>query len=117
MAAEVVGSVLVVAATAVTAFFTRRTSREANAVAGFRDLMTAQQTALDDVKQDLAAERGRTDKLEQALDDRRRLARAHERWDWRLMRKVEELSGESFPDPPPLDVYPGMPEGGPRGNG
>ena len=107
MGAEgVIGSILVVVATIVTAVFTRRTSKEANAVAGFRDLMTSQQASIDDLRAELLDERGRIARLEKALDDRRRLARAHERWDWRVMRKVEELTGEHFPDPPPLDVYP-----------
>ena len=108
----VVGSILVVVATVVTAFFTRRTSKEGNAVTGFRELMTSTQAEMARMDAECTETRQRLAQLERATELRRQMARQHERWDWRIMRKLEEVTGESFPDPPPLDIYPEIPQDG-----
>lgn len=106
MAADaVIGAVVVGAGTAMAAWFTRRTAKEGNAVTGFKDLMEAQQAELERLAAERARDSGRIASLERDRERTRQLALAHEGWDWRIKRTCEELSGETFPDPPPLYVF------------
>lgn len=105
MGAEgVVGSILVAIAAIYAALQTRRTSREANAVTGFKELMAAHESDMKALRLERGEDRARIADLERTIARQRVLNRAHERWDWALIRTVRNLSDDPIPDPPPLDA-------------
>lgn len=79
------------------AWLTRRTAKDATAVEGFSELTKSQAA-------ELARLSTRVEDLETDQTVRRKLARAHERWDREMVRRLEAFTDEPFPDPPPLDT-------------
>jgi hypothetical protein len=105
MAADtVIGAIVVGVTTIWAAVGTRRSSREATSITGFSELMEAHHADMAVLREERDRDRARIGALERARDDSRRLARLHERWDWTIQRKLEQCTGETVPDPPPL--YP-----------
>lgn len=102
--AGIVTSILLALAAIVAPYLTRRTAREGNAITGFTELVDDLRTELDSSRRERTEDRDRITACERELREQRRLARAHEPWDWTMKRRVEEITGEPVPDPPPL--YP-----------
>lgn len=93
---EWLGAAFVAGSAVIAAWFTRRSSRDQTAVAGFTELVNQMRTERTEDRARIAA-------LETQATRRHELAMAHTRWDRLIQRKMETLTDESFPDPPPLD--------------
>lgn len=76
---------------------TRRNAQESTAVGGFAQLVDALQEQLDAQGKQIAA-------LQTREVRRNRLARLHEQWDRQVTRKLNQLTDEDIPEPPPLDL-------------
>lgn len=93
----VVGIVITTVGGLITAWYTRRSAKDINAVSGFTALTAAQAAELSRLTH-------RVEDLEIDQTKRRQLARAHERWDHEMVRRLEAFTDEPFPEPPPLDT-------------
>lgn len=80
------------------AYFTRKSAKDNAVVTGYANLTTGLQSEVGRLTT-------RVDSLEHIEDERRRLARQHEQWDWTMVRRLRPLTDDPIPDPPPLDVW------------
>lgn len=93
-----IGTIVVTGGALITAVFTRRSARDTTAVGGFSALAKGQQVEINRLTT-------RVEKLELHETERRRLANAHTKWDTDLVRKLQALTPDPIPDPPPLDLW------------
>lgn len=100
----IVGTGITTLGVIIVAWLTRRTAKDQTAVGGFGVLVDKLQNQND-------RQEGRIQALEREAEERRqldamrgRILRAHERWDQQLVNRLRQVTDETFPDPPPLDV-------------
>lgn len=94
----IITAAIVTIGSLVVAAFTRRSAKDNAVVTGYANLTTGLQSEVGRLTT-------RVDSLEQLDDERRRLARQHEVWDWQMVKRVRQLTNDPIPDPPPLDVW------------
>jgi len=86
------------------AWLTRRTAKDQTAVGGFTALVKTLQEQNDRQENRIAALEKQASSQRQLEAKRHRAMRAHERWDRLISSRMQQLTDEAFPDPPPLDV-------------
>lgn len=100
----VLGAVVTTFGVVIVAWLTRRTAKDQTAVGGFTALVKTLQDQNDRQEKRIAALEKQAASQRQLEAKRHRVMRAHERWDQFISGRMRQLSDETFPDPPPLDV-------------
>lgn len=100
----ILGAVITTLGVIIVAWLTRRTAKDQTAVGGFSALVKSLQEQNNRQEKRIAALEKQAATQRQLEAKRHRVMRAHERWDQYISGRMRQLTEETFPDPPPLDV-------------
>lgn len=94
----IISTLVVTIGSLIVAYFTKRSAKDNAVTTGYASLTDKLEKRLDAQGIEIAA-------LQTMLAKQRRLLRAHEKWDWQMVHRLRQLSPDSVPDPPPLDIW------------
>lgn len=94
----IISTLVVTLGSLIVAYFTKRSAKDNAVTTGYANLTKDLESRLNAQGVEISA-------LQTMLARQRRLLRNHEKWDWQMVARVRQMTNESVPDPPPLDIW------------